>query len=245
MNSSYILKSLFFLAVSCVACNVCSIDSLHAETTKVSDSCEPITKTSFYFLRHGATNWNKEMLVEGPQDLPLNTKGQQQVNNAIDILRNYSISCIFVSPLERCLETAQMVSSVLNHIPIFIIADLEERRFGDWSQCQDKARELVANAPEGPGFFQYIKDKIEEILLSDAETLIAFEERALAGINQALTESLFYPQYPLIIAHGCVKLACKNAMEHLENKDEPTTFTQPTFFEYDDNRDVWMLKNLD
>lgn len=56
MKPYRILKILFFLAATCVTWNVCSIDSLYAETIKVSDDCECITKTSFYFLRHGVTN---------------------------------------------------------------------------------------------------------------------------------------------------------------------------------------------
>lgn len=196
-------------------------------------------------MRHGVTDWNKEMLVEGPQDLSLNSKGQQQVNETIDILQNHCISCIFVSPLKRCIETAEKVSSALNDIPIFVITDLEERKFGDWSQCREKIRELVEGAPEGPAFFRYVKDKIEEILPLDAESLTEFERRARSGINQALMNSTSYPQYPLIIAHGCVKIACKNGMHRIEDEDVPKSFTQPIFFEYDEDKDIWLLTNLD
>lgn len=185
------------------------------------------------------------MLADGPQNLSINEIGQQQVIDTIQILKKHPISCIFTSPLKRCLETAQMVSESLGHIPIFIVDELQERYFGDWSQCKEKAQALVHTAPDGPGFFQYIKQKIEKILPDDAESIQQFEKRIFLGITKALHHSVNYSSYPLIIGHGCVKEGCKKAMSQITGIDKPKLFTQPIFFSPSSNDSSWELMNLD
>ncbi len=42
---------------------------------------------SFYFLRHGETDWNKEQRIMGQTDIPLNNHGILQAQTVAEKLR--------------------------------------------------------------------------------------------------------------------------------------------------------------
>src|SRR5688572_566464 len=84
---------------------------------------------SFYFLRHGETDWNVEGRVQGHTDTPLNENGRAQARAAIYILKKHKIDRIVSSTLNRAFETAQIVNAVLN-LPIETDERLCERNFG-------------------------------------------------------------------------------------------------------------------
>lgn len=213
--------------------------------TDLANKIHNIYERSFFFLRHGTSNWNKDMLVLGPQNLPINEKGEAQVKESLELLKNREITCIFTSPLKRCVDTAKIISSGLGDIPVFPINELEERFFGDWSKIKDQVEKLVVNVPEGPGFFQKIKDDIEKILPADAESQERFESRACMGFNKALNCSKKISGLPLIISHGCTKEALKKNMISLKGEDKTKLFTQPIFFQFSQDKNQWNLQNLD
>ena len=58
-----------------------------------------LTKTPFWFLRHGETDWNAQGLSQGRTDIPLNTVGVMQAERAALTLRDSRIATIIASPL--------------------------------------------------------------------------------------------------------------------------------------------------
>jgi len=88
---------------------------------------------SFYFLRHGETDWNKQGLMQGHTDIPLNDTGRAQACAAVAALSRLPIDRpidrIVASPLARAYETAEIVNSVLQK-PLVTDAGLKERHFG-------------------------------------------------------------------------------------------------------------------
>lgn len=62
-----------------------------------------------YYIRHGETAWNKEKLLQGRTDIPLNENGR-----AVAVLTGKGLSevhfdlCI-TSPLDRAMETAERI----------------------------------------------------------------------------------------------------------------------------------------
>ena len=75
---------------------------------------------SFYFLRHGQTQWNKDRVTQGQTDTPLNETGRQQAERAAEILRDIPIARIVASPLSRAKHTAQAVSAI-NGVEIILM----------------------------------------------------------------------------------------------------------------------------
>jgi len=84
---------------------------------------------SFYFLRHGETDWNKQGLMQGHTDIPLNATGREQARAAVAALARMPIDRIVASPLVRAYETAEIVNGGLQK-PITTDVGLKERHFG-------------------------------------------------------------------------------------------------------------------
>ena len=62
-----------------------------------------------YFIRHGQTDWNKDMRMQGQSDIPLNENGRESAIEAGKTLANTHIDLAFSSPLKRAKETAELV----------------------------------------------------------------------------------------------------------------------------------------
>jgi broad specificity phosphatase PhoE len=88
-----------------------------------------IPQRSFYFLRHGQTQWNAEGRFQGHTDIPLNDLGLSQAQNAADALARCDVDLIIASPLVRARKTAEIVAQHLGK-PLLVDAELKERHFG-------------------------------------------------------------------------------------------------------------------
>ncbi len=88
----------------------------------------PINR-SFYFIRHGQTDWNKEKHFQGRQDIPLNATGRTQAEEAKALVNDLPIDLIVVSNLSRAKETAEIINESLN-IPIIEDSRIAERDLG-------------------------------------------------------------------------------------------------------------------
>lgn len=67
-----------------------------------------------YFIRHGETDYNKDMRFQGHLDVPLNAKGLVQANLALDSSKSIKIDKIYYSPLLRAKKTAEVINSFHN-----------------------------------------------------------------------------------------------------------------------------------
>lgn len=73
-------------------------------------------KIEFYFVRHGQTNWGREDILRGPQDLDLNSIGITQAKEAGMKLKkriDRNVKMI-TSPLQRALQTTYYISEITN-----------------------------------------------------------------------------------------------------------------------------------
>jgi glucosyl-3-phosphoglycerate phosphatase len=132
----------------------------------------------FYFLRHGETDHNRQNIVQGWTDIPLNGLGEAQARQSAEMLRTAPITRIIASPLQRAHRTAQIVAEVTGHQLHGTHEGLRERCFGGFE-----------NKPSGKVAWMLHDDKSE-----DYET---FSRRIARGLNECLTEGV-----PLIVAHG-------------------------------------------
>ena len=99
-------------------------------------------KPILYYIRHGETEWNVLGKLQGTQDVPINTRGQQQAVQAGGILselllrdRRDKHSLAFVaSPLGRARKTMELVREALRLPPGAYAVDdrLREIGYGAW-----------------------------------------------------------------------------------------------------------------
>ena len=97
-------------------------------------------------LRHGQTDWNIDMRLQGVSDIPLNETGHAQAIQAAEVLASQAWSRVISSPLSRARTTAEYVSVRMQLGEIAIHELLLERSFGaaEGSSYEDWKERLQA-----------------------------------------------------------------------------------------------------
>ena len=65
-----------------------------------------IMNNNYYFIRHGQTHWNKNGIMHGQYDIPLNNTGINQAKKISLNLKNEDFNICYSSPLSRARSTA-------------------------------------------------------------------------------------------------------------------------------------------
>lgn len=87
--------------------------------------------TRFCFIRHGETDWNVALRMQGHVDIPLNATGLAQAEALGRRFASGTIQAeaLYCSDLIRAQQTAQPVAAALG-LPIITTPQLRERSFG-------------------------------------------------------------------------------------------------------------------
>jgi 2,3-bisphosphoglycerate-dependent phosphoglycerate mutase len=98
--------------------------------------------TRICFVRHGETDWNIELRMQGHIDLALNANGEAQ---SLAVGHYFSASphadALYCSDLLRARQTAQPIAQALG-LPITLLPALRERNFG---RCEGLVfKEIIA-----------------------------------------------------------------------------------------------------
>ena len=64
---------------------------------------------NYTFIRHGQTYWNKNGIMHGQYDIPLNFTGEKQAIKISEDLKNEHFDLCFCSPLKRARATAYKI----------------------------------------------------------------------------------------------------------------------------------------
>ena len=88
-----------------------------------------MTETTLGLLRHGQTDWNIDLRLQGSTDIPLNETGKSQALTAAAHLHPENWDVIITSPLSRARDTAAIVAQSLG-MQVVIVPELIERSFG-------------------------------------------------------------------------------------------------------------------
>jgi len=81
-------------------------------------------------VRHGETDWNKQGLVQGTTDIPLNETGRAQAAEAAERLALVPWDRVVTSTLSRANETGAIIARRLGLPEPTTHPDLVERRYG-------------------------------------------------------------------------------------------------------------------
>ena len=88
-----------------------------------------MTETILGLLRHGQTDWNIDLRLQGSTDIPLNETGRNQARLAASVLNPEDWDVIIASPLSRAKDTADIVALELG-MSVVVVPELIERSFG-------------------------------------------------------------------------------------------------------------------
>ena len=67
-----------------------------------------------FFMRHGETDYNKKMIMQGALDTDLNDIGKSQAKIASEEVSKLNVDIIICSPQKRALETAKIIAKKIN-----------------------------------------------------------------------------------------------------------------------------------
>lgn len=87
---------------------------------------------NLYFIRHGQTEWNAIMRMQGQWNSDLSELGRKQADINGQFLKSQNIEKLFVSPLDRTQQTAEIINQHLN-VGITLDDRIMEWDTGDWS----------------------------------------------------------------------------------------------------------------
>ena len=188
-----------------------------------------------YFLRHGQTDWNVEMRIQGQHDIPINETGRQQARtngrNLAKLLDDPARFRYIASPLGRTRETMNLVRQELGLPSHGYETDdrLKEIYFGLWQTYT--MDELKETQPE-------LVDAREADKFNFTPPLGESYAQVLARVRSWLP---YVTEDAVIVCHGGVL----RMLEHHFNgtpTDEVAhlTIPQDQVYQWDGERAVWL-----
>lgn len=147
----------------------------------------------FWFLRHGETDYNAAGLSQGALDISLNATGRAQAELAGPLLAGQGITAIISSPMQRTVETTEIINDFLR-LPVRYEPDLREVIFGG-----------MEGKPLLPWFPEWLEGRYTP---PGAESFA----QVLTRVETAMTRILPAPGPLLIVAHGGVFRALRDLM---------------------------------
>ena len=129
-------------------------------------------------IRHGETDWNAEDRYQGQLDPPLNRRGIAQARRLAEELKGAGLQALYSSPLQRALQTAEIISQALD-IPLHTDPRLKEIRQGEWEGLLRS--EIAARYPE---LFRRWLEEPWAATPPGGESLAQVRERVIAAVSE-------------------------------------------------------------
>lgn len=144
----------------------------------------------FAVIRHGQTDYNKKLLIQGLIDNPLNQTGEDQAHRLGKYLKdeNESFDVLLSSPLLRAKKTAEIVGSYIDLKLADTSSDFLERDFGPFEgkKVVDVLKDITEHSYKTNGY-------------EDNEQLLKRMSDALDKVYQTYKD-----QKVLVVAHAHV-----------------------------------------
>jgi probable phosphoglycerate mutase len=151
--------------------------------------------TTLLLIRHGETDWNRELRFQGHLDVPLNAAGRLQAARLAErIAQEPVIDAVISSDLQRARETARACSQKLG-LPLTLEPALREQSFGVLEGLRaQEVRETHAALWE-----QWSRHEAD-FAVPGGESMRAFHGRVTAAVR-ALAEA-HRGRTLLVVTHG-------------------------------------------
>ena len=155
-----------------------------------------------YIIRHGRTDWNDQRKLQGKTDVPLNDTGRRMAKEAAIRYADVHFDICFTSPLQRAVETAEILLAGRN-VPIIKDDRLIEMSFGIYEGMEngfDDASLPVHELFTDPGYdkraeggesfgelFRRTGEFLKEIQNLNGNILVSTHAIAMKGLLENLT----------------------------------------------------------
>jgi len=151
-----------------------------------------------YIIRHGRTKLNKENVLQGRTDCPMNEEGIAQAKKAAVLLKEIDFRYVYSSPLIRAIQTAEIVAPGKEIKIDERLIEIDNGPYEGMSLVDPPAELLTffadfihQPAPPGMESLECIVSRVasflEEIRKLDGNILISTHAIAMKGILEYLT----------------------------------------------------------
>lgn len=193
--------------------------------------------TRLYLVRHCETYLNSIKVYYGRTDCSLNKKGVLQAQQLMESFKGISIDTIISSPLKRCTETAEMLTSELE-TEITLEPNFIELDFGLWEglhykEISEKYREQWekwvndwknSSPPKGESFYEMLK-------------------RVQGALEKILNQHK--GQNVLIVSHkGCLQIIASLLLVGDDRLFWNLSFEHGTYTLLESSDETWIMKKL-
>ena len=148
-----------------------------------------------HLIRHGEIEGNTAGKYVGRTDLPLTEQGREEIRKLAKSGVYPEVDLVFSSPMERCLETADIIYPETDPV---IIDELRECDFGDF---EGRTAEDLKELPE---FTEWIAGRADP---PHGEGTVEFAKRIAVGFNRVVRAMMeLHETEAAVILHGGVMM---------------------------------------
>lgn len=159
-----------------------------------------------YSTRHGETEYNKQGLVLGTTDLPLNDTGRAQAADLAERVAELGdVDLIIASPLRRAQETAKAVAE---RCGLQIITD-ERLREWDYGDCEGRSYSVAQ--------FGQKKREFGVRMGGSGESLLQLAHRVYSALDHIIAE--YSGKTVLLVSHGGVCRAIETYFNNMTQQE--------------------------
>lgn len=133
------------------------------------------------FLRHGMTEANEDGRYIGKTDLPLSSKGAQELYDKIEQFDYPSVQKVYTSPLKRCKQTVSILQ------PNRLTVELDCLREMDFGDFENKKAEDLMDTPE---YKEFIKGGLDNPP-PHGESIREVVNRCYEAINIIISDMMY------------------------------------------------------
>lgn len=151
--------------------------------------------TTYFCMRHGLTDWNREKKIQGQTDVDLTDEGRDMARRWGDSLVEDTFDCILTSGLKRAVETAEIINEKLGGLPVHADPRLAEQDWGEWTGVTkgdlegQYAKQVRKQENKGFEFCPPGGESRDEVLMRACDAFLEFSEEHLEARVLVVTHS--------------------------------------------------------
>jgi broad specificity phosphatase PhoE len=139
--------------------------------------------TRIYLVRHGQTEWNRELRFRGRADIPLDEQGRKQASAIAGALADKEINAIYTSPLRRSVETALPVAAAF-HLQSTTLQGFIDIDYGQWEGLA--YGEVKKRYPD---LYREWEERPDVVTFPAGESLEEVRERSFSAFMEVVAEN--------------------------------------------------------
>jgi probable phosphoglycerate mutase len=139
----------------------------------------PSPVTLLLLVRHAVTDVTGKRLSGNQPGLHLSDRGRAQAGELSERLRAVPLAAVYSSPLERCMETAEIIAAGRS-LPVQLVARVREVEYGRWT-----GRPIAQLAKTA--LWKRIQHSPSSIRFPDGETLTDVQRRSTEALEELAT----------------------------------------------------------